>query len=293
MTPTRYLVARVAQTFGYVRKAQRMSDAASEMHLLREAESYLGIKIWEDVKDIEALSVEYWNLRKLKQQYDENRAKVAESQSKLEAAHQERIQILEIAPEINQEIANQRAEKLASLEELAAKRDQIVAQGRNVRRLYVGLKTKLEVITEESQNTDQHKEEILAVQKRLEEIKEEFSQLKNERVKIGHEIETGDAELDAIEEKLKELNKSRRVKASSAFQLIGECNKQLTTLNAECGETEAQMHALQSEIGRYVSRNYQADAACATACSSYRALADVMQALRKSIALNLRLAGNE
>ena len=41
MTSSRYFVARVAQAFGYVRRAQRMGDAASEMHLLREAEAQL------------------------------------------------------------------------------------------------------------------------------------------------------------------------------------------------------------------------------------------------------------
>jgi hypothetical protein len=70
MTSSRYLVARVAQAFGYVRRAQRMADAASEMHLLREAEAQLGAAIWEKVENIEALSVEYWNLRKLVKESD-------------------------------------------------------------------------------------------------------------------------------------------------------------------------------------------------------------------------------
>ena len=65
MTPSRYIVARVAQAFGYIRRAQRMADAASEMHLLREAEAQLGSMIWANVENIEELSVEYWNLRKL------------------------------------------------------------------------------------------------------------------------------------------------------------------------------------------------------------------------------------
>ena len=71
MTSSRYLVARVAQAFGYFRRAQRMADAASEMHLLREAEAQLGATIWEKVENIEELSVEYWNLRKLIKERDE------------------------------------------------------------------------------------------------------------------------------------------------------------------------------------------------------------------------------
>lgn len=293
MTPTRYLLARAAQAFGYVRKSQRMSDAAREMHLLREAEAYLGISIWENCKDIENLSVEYWNLRKLKKEHDELLEKIRSSENELEAAHQERAQVLQITPESNQELLDQRDQKLKELEALAAKRDLIVAQGRDVRRVYVGLKTKLEVLNQESSRPDEHQGEIQAVKLRLEELKNHFSDLKNQRIKVGQEIEQGDTELDAIDERLKNIKQERRLKASDSFQVIGECNKQLSTLRSDAGAVEAQMRLLQAEIGRYVSRYYDNDPACAKASSSYRSMTDVMRALRRSIALNLRLSGNE
>ena len=293
MTPTRYLLARAAQAFGYVRKSQRMSDAAREMHLLREAEAYLGISIWENCKDIENLSVEYWNLRKLKKEHDELLEKIRSAETELEAAHEERAQALQITPEFNQELLDQRAEKLKELEALAAKRDLIVAQGRDVRRVYVGLKTKLEVLNQESSHPDEHQDEIQAVKLRLDELKNHFSDLKNQRIKVGQEIEQGDTELDAIDEQLKNIRQERRLKASDSFQVIGECNKQLSTLRSDAGAVEAQMRLLQAEIGRYVSRYYQSDPACAEASLTYRSLTDVMRALRRSIALNLRLSGSE
>lgn len=292
MTTTRYLIARVAQAFGYVRKAQRMGDAAREMHLLREAEAFLGLSIWENCKDIENLSVEYWNLRKLKKEHDSLQEKINEAEGKLAAAHEERAHILEITPETSQELIDQRAEKLKELENLANKRDQIVAQGRDVRRIYVGLKMKLEVLNQEASHPEEHQEEIQSVQKRLDELKSEFTDLKDKRIKVGQEIEQGDADLDAIDEKLKNIRQDRRLKASDSFQVIGECNKQLSLLHSEIGALDTQMRALHGEIGRYVSRYYQNDPQCAAACASHRALADVMRALRRSIALNLRLSGN-
>ena len=108
MTTTRYLIARVAQAFGYVRKAQRRGDAAREMHLLREAEAFLGLSIWESCKDIEKLSVEYWNLRKLKKEHDNLQEKINEAENKVAAAHEERDHILEITPETNQDLIDQR-----------------------------------------------------------------------------------------------------------------------------------------------------------------------------------------
>jgi chromosome segregation ATPase len=293
MTPTRYLLARAAQAFGYVRKSQRMGDAAREMHLLREAEAYLGISIWENCKDIENLSVEYWNLRKLKKDHDQLLEKIQAAESELDAAHQERAQTLQITPESNQELLDQRAEKLKQLETLAAKRDQIVAQGRDVRRVYVGLKTKLEVLNQESSGPDEHQNEIQAVKLRLDELKNHFSDLKNQRIKIGHEIEQGDTELDALDQQLKNIRQERLLKASDSFQIIGESNKQLSTLRSDAGAIETQMCLLQAEIGRYVSRYAQSDSECAKVSSSYRSMTDVMRALRRSIALNLRLSGGE
>ena len=90
MTSSRYLIARLAQTFGYFRRNQRMGDAASEMHLLREAEAQLGFAIWEKVEDIEELSVEYWNLRKFIKEKELIRKKIESCQVRLDKAHEER-----------------------------------------------------------------------------------------------------------------------------------------------------------------------------------------------------------
>jgi len=293
MTTTRYLIARVAQAFGYVRKAHRMGDAAREMHLLREAEAYFGLSIWENCKDIENLSVEYWNLRKLQKEHDVLQEKINTAESGLASAHEERAHILEITPETNQELIDQRAEKLKELEALATKRDLVVSQGRDVRRIYVGLKMKLEVLTQEASHPEEHQDEIQSVKQRLEELKNEFTDLKNKRIKVGQEIEQGDAELDAIDEQLKNIKQDRRLKASDSFQVIGDCNKQLSVLHSEIGSLETQMRLLHGEIGRYVSRYYHNDPQCAAASKSHRTLAEVMRALRRSIALNLRLSGSE
>lgn len=291
MTSTRYFIARVAQAFGYVRRSQRMSDAASEMHLLREAEAFLGSAIWERVEPIEALSVEYWNLRKLIKERDEVRERLALCQERLDKAHEERSTLLNNSPETNQELIEERQKLLAELEQLAYKRDQIVADAREVRRAYVGLKMKLEVLTNDP-SAGGGQEELSRVKSRLLELKTRFAELKEERSRIGALIEEGDAKVDLVDEKLKEQRQHRRVQASEAFQVIGEGNKEISVLRAESGLLDTRMRQLYAEIGRYVSRNASRDVACAVAASPYHGLVDVMRALRRSIALNHKLAGN-
>ena len=291
MTTTRYFVARVAQAFGYVRRAQRMGDAASEMHLLREAEAYLGKAIWEKVEHIEPLSVEYWNLRKLVRDLDEVRERLAAAQRKLDLAHEERANVLNNMPEASQELLDRRVSLLTGLEALAQKRDGIVTDAREVRRAYVGLKMKLEVLTTEDGSRSPDDAEIAAVKKRLQELKTRFSELKQERIEVGHKIEQEDSKVDEVDKLLKEEKRQRRLFASEAFEAIGEGNKEISVLRAESGLLETRMRQLYAEIGRYVSRHSHQDPACAVAASSHRGLVDVMRALRRSVALNHRLAG--
>ncbi len=287
MTSSRYYMARFGQAFGYFRKNQRMADAATEMHLLREAETQLGYAVWEKVEGIEALSVEYWNLRKSIKQRDEVKHRLAECMSRLDWAHEERANLINSAPEVQQELLDERTALLAELERMAKQRDDIVAEAREVRRSYDGLKLKLEVLTRES--VDQAgSDEIKA---KLTTLKTRFSELKQLRVEIGNRIEEGDDSVDRVEEKINEKRVARRASASEAFSVIGEGNKEVAALRAEESLLDTQMRQLYSEIGRYVSRHAAIAPACAAAASKHMGLVDVMRALRRSIVLNHRLAG--
>ena len=291
MTSTRYYVARIAQAFGYFRRSHRLGDAASEMHLLREAEAHLGERIWEHVEGIEALSVEYWNLRKLSKEREQLLAKLHACEATLERAHEERAQLLNNTPEADQHLLEQQALLLTELEQLGYKRDEIVAQARETRRAYVGLKMKLEVLTKEFTDAAPDPEQIHKVKSRLVELKTRFSELKQERIQIGEMIAAGDAKVDLIDDQLKKYRQDRRVSASAAFQVIGEVNRELSGMRAECGVLDTRMRQLFAEIGRYVSRHAALDPAAAAAAASCRAMVDVMRELRRSIALNHRLAG--
>jgi hypothetical protein len=289
MTSSRYLIARVAQAFGYFRRNLRMADAASEMRLLREAEAQLGAAIWEKVEGIEELSAEYWNLRKLIKEKEIVRQKLADCQVRLDQAHEERVNVLISAQQINQDLLDQRVELLMELEKLAHRRDEIVIEAREVRRIYDGMKMKLEVLTNESKGSEAGKEKIAEVKRRLAELKLKFSDLKKQRLLIGTETEAGDAKVDLVDEQLNEKKKDRLM---HAFQVISAGNKEISILRAESGLLDTQMRQLYAEIGRFVSRNTHLVPTCAAAASSHQGLVDVMRALRRSVALNHRLAGN-
>lgn len=288
MTSTRYLIFLVAHAFGYRRKNIRMAEAAEETHLLKETESHLGKAIWEKVEGIDALSVEYWNLRKLIKDRDRVAAELESHQQQLAEAHQERSGLLAASNEPFQDLLDERQSVLNYLEELAKQRDSIVNNARDIRRAYDGTKTKEEVLTKEGASKQ---EDFSAITNRLLQLKSEFAKLKEERKKVAEKISEGDAKIDTIDIEIMKRKKERRAKASEAFQHIGDANQEISTLRAELGVLDTQMRQLYTEIGKYISRN-TTDPECRKASKEMQWLVDVMGALRKSILLNHKLGGN-
>jgi len=287
MTSTRYFIFLVAHSFGYRRKNIRVADAAGETHLLKEAESRLGKAIWENVHDIEALSVEYWNLRKLITERNRVALELQTLHAGLAKAHDERASLLGVSNEPYQELLEERQGILIKLEELARARDLIVAHAREVRRSYEGMKTKQEVLTQEGAHTP---DESSKISEKLSKLKADFSALKAERQAVAAKIADGDTKINAIEAEIDRRKNERRGKASEASQHIGFANQEISALRGELGVLDTRMRQLYTEIGKHVSRNAASDPACRKACSDHQGLVDVMGALRKSILLNHMLA---
>lgn len=289
MTYTRYLIERLAKAFGYNRRAHRLSDAAAEMHLLREAETQLGERIWERIEPIEALSNEYWNLRKLSRQYRELRQNIEKCQARLDHAQEERAELINSGGiSEHPELEEQSDALLTKLEELSKQREVISSEARNVRRLYNGAKTKLEVLSSEGGVSE---EELHQVRSRLDQLRQRFNELKRRRDEINTEIDQGDAKLDKVNEQIAALSNKSREAAAAAFKEINLANKEVWQLRAECGLVETRMHQLHAEIGRYISRHAYHDPACRAASAGQQGMVDVMRALRRSVAYNHKLGG--
>jgi predicted nucleic acid-binding Zn-ribbon protein len=292
MTSTRYLISRIARALGIHRRNQRMSDAAAETHLLREAEVQLGAIIWERVENIESLAADYWNLRKLSAEHKALAEKITECQERLGKAHEERSELLNISTEPELELAEEKNRIVAHLNQLAIRRDEVLAAAKEIRRTYEGLKVKAEVLSSQGGGNEIEPVDLEKIKSSLVQLKTRFSALKAERTQIASEIQEGDDRISEIAARIKELKKDQYAKASKAFQIIGDANKDISTHRAEIGIIETRMIQLQGVIGRHVSRNVSTDPLCAEAARNQQGLVEVMRALRKSITLNHKLVEN-
>ncbi len=266
-----------------------MADAASETHLLRDAELHLGLALWEKCEKLEDLSVEYWNIRKINREIDAMQERLDACKAKHDAAHEERSHILFSSANADPELSEQRDRLIRELDELAARRDKTIFEARRIRRVFDGLKTKLQVLMETG--SDAAEDEIRDCKQQMREIKARFESLKSERAAVGNELDEKDARLQELEAEISDANRVRREGASKAFQLVGEYNQEVANLSAEMGLLQNRKCEMCAEIGRYLSRNYGSIPECTAICKQHRGLIDIMAALRRSIAYNHRIAG--
>lgn len=286
MTPTRYYIALIAKSFGVNRRHKRLADASAEIALLRQAEYHLGNLLWEKCEPLKELSVEYWNLRKYVKERDHNEIKLDELNQKLAILHEDRSNILNETTTEQDDLVNERLNLVADLEKLAAQKDRVVNRAKEIRRTHEGLLTKIEVLKRDGSTPNAMNE----VNETSHDIKQEFVDLKKQRQEIAERLDEGDRQIIEIVKKMVAFKQEKRDRAALIFQQMSVINRELSNIRSEIGNCEAHIRQLQSDVGRYVSRYYKRNAACAEIAKLERTMVEVMRMLRISIAMNHRLA---
>lgn len=286
MNSSRYMIARLLLSFGLHRKTKRLTEAADEMHLLRMAEEILGEEVWDQAEEIEAISVEYWTLRKLMIEKIKLEEAAAKAGIILDTSHEERNAVLNQTNQACLALERKRDQLIKNSEMLTAERDKIIAKAQQIRRKFDASRTKVQVLSGEVDTA----EIIKAERSKLAGYKVDFAALKAKRDEIGEKIQQIDEKITRIEAAIAEDRKKLRIEASNAYQSIGKANRDVSKLTAEIGLLELQMKDHYCEIGRYVSNHAGTEPICTEICKDHSHLVAQMQSLRSSIALNHKLA---
>jgi len=286
MNSSRYIAARLLLSFGLHRKTKRLSEAADEMHILRQAEEILGEDVWEQAEEIEEISVEYWTLRKLKM----NKVKLLESAGEagviLDTSHEERNAVLNETNQACLALEKKRDELIVHSEGIMAERDRVIARAKQIKRKFDASHTKIQVLS----GTADTVEIIKGERQKLASYKVDFAALKLSRDEVAGKIEALDEKINRIETAISEDRKKLREEASSAYQSIGKANRVMSKLTAEIGAIQFEMKERHCEVGRYVSNHAGPDPVCTKICRDHAHLIAQMQSLRISIAFNHKLA---
>ncbi len=286
MTPSSYFTALVAKSFGLDRRNKRLTDASQEMSILREAEYYLGISVWEDIDQVSELSVEYWSLRKHTKEIESLRERQIVLNQELSELYLQRNDILKQTSDEERALEEEKDQMMERLLNLTEERDEIVRQARDLRRAHEAILTKIEVLKDVPSSDDS----ISASREKEEELKSQFRELRKKRQDIANAIVSGDAEFDQHEAKLQKIKDAKKQQAAEIFHRISELNRELSSIRSSSGAIEVQIRQLLSEVGRYISRFDIKDPACAKVARKEKTMVAVMRMLRQSISMNHKLA---
>lgn len=269
-------------------RARHASNAAAELHLLREAEEILGRLAWRNSESIEDISVEYWNLRKLDKEYNELSDEISAASGVLQQSHDERAGLMEKVALSTQDLVAERQTLVEKSERLNAEREMVLSDARAVKRRHDGLRAKLEVLTEEQRGADQ----IQSTNQELDALKERFKELRIRRDELATRVAEIDSATEDLDQRIEVRRKDMRQEALGSVQNIGKANRSISTTRAELGNVENEMIALYNEVGRHLFAHAE-DAGTKDVLRPHRNLIGQMRALRQSINLNNKLAGRE
>jgi len=286
MTKTRYIIARLLQSFGIDRRNKRLADAALEMHLMTDGEELLGGQCWQNIADIEELSVEYWELRRLNDEAAELQQKIAESESVLFEAQQSRAHIAGASADQNQENQSKREQTYLKFDQLNKKRDSMMTEATVVRRQHDALKLQIQVLEKDPAAVD----EINTCREKLKAVKEKFQHYKTEIDKVSARMKEEQLKLDDIQSQKREKMITPSGEVNESFVKISEANRQITNYQAELGIINDRQSALHRTLGRYFNLNAKR-ADCKKACAEHRSLLLQTQLLANSSKLNRALGG--
>lgn len=286
MTRFRYTLASIIQTFGLYRKLKRMTDAAYELHLMQEGEEFLGALCWPKVEEIEELSMEYWNIRKIERKRAELEEKIKESNLILHEAHTKRAAVADRSKDIGQELFNQRELLFELLEKMNSERYYIMSTAEHVKRRFKALKTKASVLKDEGDTASiaYHKN-----RDQLSELKQQFSDLKSDLKKADDKIDIEQNKLTKLQASIDDKLKGNKDEASENFGQISAVNRNITAYKAEMGLQLNEHARLCRDVGRYLNLNARLPE-CQEACAEHLGLLEQIRLLHRSIQWNKALA---
>lgn len=292
MNSSRYIFARFALSCGVHKKTKRLTEAASEMHLLLQAEEILGEDVWEQVEELEELNIGYWTLRKNQLVLTKLEEQLAEADLLLTNAQEERNSILNHTNEACKILEETRDLLLKDSEQLRLKRDEVISRAQQIKKRFKSSQTKISVLG--SQDTvgygSDNKSAIEEEQQSIEEYKNRFIKLKKERAEIGAQLSGFDDQIAKIDQEIAADKEEANDRLAAASQTLSKMNRDKSKLSADIGLIAEENKPYLAEIGRYVSSNEGVDPICKKIFKERSNLISQIQMLRTSIALNHKLA---
>tara|TARA_B110000881_G_scaffold68191_1_gene58932 strand:- start:721 stop:1497 length:777 start_codon:yes stop_codon:yes gene_type:complete len=253
---------------------------------MQDGEEILGAYCWPNIEDIEELSMEYWNLRKLKQEETTISGKVSNSNKTLSNVQNERASLADLSKGSGQELSQKRERLFEKIEALNIKRDDLLAEAQQTKRKHSALKMQVQVLKEEDSG---NQEKINDCRESLTDLRIQFTKSKEHLVEINDKVDSLKDKLSKLQEKIDDKLKGSKEETTESFTQISKANRDITKYQAELGVLREEQAKYFRGIGSFLRINSKRED-CKAACKNQRGLLEQTRLLSQSVDWNRHLA---
>jgi chromosome segregation ATPase len=285
-----YLLHRLGARLGLCNERHRWTAINRETQILSEAEDLLGRLAWPDVKDLDELSGEYWQIRDIDQQQETLRQQSRDADERNESL-KEKLHAME--EEADHRFQSLRARKSKRMEEalvLMHDIEEIKGWKEETKKKFLNLQSKIELMQRLGQADDEISGEVEKTESAMARLKEEFSgDLTDIKAKTD-QIEAVEREVASLDQELTDGKARLKQDTLEITAEIGRLSKQIADLSAKIGALENTKSGFYFTVGHFLSNHIDTrDPAIFRVLRKHRQLVSRILYYRRSIAYNQQL----
>lgn len=285
-----YYLHRFGARLGLGSERHRWAAINRETQILSEAEDLLGRLAWRDVKDIEELSGEYWQILDLSRQQDELRDQSREADEKNEEL-KARLYDVESAAEARlQSLRERKSKRMEDALGLMRDIEELKGWKEETKKKFVNLKSKIELMKRLGQTAEKIEGEVEKTESAMAKLKEQFSGDVGDIKSKTDEIEAIESEVAALDAELIAGKQRMRQDTAELNAEVSRLSKQIADLSARIGSLENTKAGFYFTVGHFLSNNiHTRDRLIFSVLRKHRQLVSRILYFRRSIAFNQQL----
>lgn len=288
--------------FGYFlhRFGSRLGIHSSERHrwaainretqILSEAEDLLGRLAWPDVKGLDELSGEYWQIRDLEQQQLVLREQSQEADERNEALKEQLHEMQETAEQQFQSLRDRKSKTMEKALGLMHDIEELKGWKEETKKKFLNLKSKIELMQRLGQADEKISGEVEKTESAMTKLKEEFSGDLGDIKEKTDQIEALEKEVSGLDQELVEGKARLKRDTAERNAEVGRLSKQIADLSAKIGALENTKSGFHFTVGHFLSNHIETrDPEIVPVLRKHRQLISRILYYRRSIAYNQRL----
>ena len=282
-----YFFHRIGLATGLFSERHRWAAINRETQILSEAEDLLGRLAWPDVKDVDDLSGEYWQIRDLDQQQETLREQSLQADERNEELR-DRLYDLEDAAEARQQtLRDLKSKRMEEALGLMREIEQLKEWKEETKKKYSNLKSKIELMKRLGQNDEQIEGEVVKTEAAMAKLKEEFTGDVGDINARTAQIEALEAEVAALDQELATGKTRTKEETAELSSEVSRLSKQIAELSAKIGSLENTKSQFYFTVGHYLSDRLESrDPEIVAVLRKHRPLIARIFYYRRSIAYN-------